>query len=41
MIYFKYKLQLKFRINKYFSPITVNFHTGLRKNKYFKTKLKL
>jgi len=29
MIYFKYKLDLKFRINKYYSSITVNFHTGL------------
>ena len=30
MTYFKYKLQLKFSINKYYSSITANFHTGLR-----------
>jgi hypothetical protein len=27
MIYFKFKLQLKFRNNKNYSPTIVNFHT--------------
>jgi len=29
MIYFTFKLQLKFRNNKSFSPIIVYLHTGL------------
>jgi len=29
MIYFKFKLQLRFRNNKNYSSIIVNFHTGL------------
>jgi len=29
MIYFKFKLQLKFRNNKNYSSIGINFHTGL------------
>jgi len=29
-IYFKFKLQFKFRNNKNYSYIILNFHTGLR-----------
>jgi len=40
MIYLKFKLQLKFRNNKNYSSIIVNFHTSLHK-KTHNVKLKL
>jgi hypothetical protein len=30
MIYYKFKLRLKFRKNKHYSSTFVNFHAGLR-----------
>jgi hypothetical protein len=39
MSYFRFKLQLKFRSNKNFFSITVNFHTGCAR-KYTSLKLK-
>jgi hypothetical protein len=39
MIDFKFKLQLKFRKNKNYCYMVVNFHTGLSK-KYINLKLK-
>jgi len=33
MIYFKFILQLKFRNNKNYSSIGINFHTGLCQKK--------
>jgi hypothetical protein len=39
MTYFTFQLQLKFRNNKYYAYIIVNFHTGLR-SKYCNVNLK-